>query len=91
MFLAMNAAENGWPLPKICTRRFQFKLSFTERMQAMAADKASFDQKTLCAAIGPDGQICNHEWRQHWGYLCPSGDSLFVPVIESKLPFLITH
>jgi hypothetical protein len=84
-FLAMKSAEYGHAkIPHICTRKFQFKLSLAERTQAMAASKASFEQKQLCA-------VCNCEWRQHWGYLCPSGDSLFVPVIESKLPFLITH
>lgn len=70
----------------ICTNQFKFHLPRVEREQAARADKDSFPPHTVCAV--PD---CGFEWQQHMGYLCPSGDSTFVPLIESDLPFLRTH
>lgn len=90
VFLAEQAvkemAERGifqTTVIKICTLKFQFKLSQREREQAEVADKASWPPKTVCAE-------CDCLWEAHKGYLCPTGDSTFVPVIESKLPFLFT-
>jgi hypothetical protein len=84
---AFNDAVNGRPVTKangVCTLGFQFKLSQREREQAELADKASYPPKTVCA-------VCDCPWEAHAGYLCPTGDSVFVAVIESSLPFVVTH
>lgn len=54
-----------------CFHIFAFKLTKSEREQAMKASKTSYEQDDLCA-------MCGLEWMQHHGYLCPSGDSTFV-------------
>lgn len=65
----------------VCTRKFEFKLSQREREQAMRADKGTFPQRTICAE-------CNCEWVMHTGYLCPTGDSTFLPLLDKHLPFI---
>lgn len=72
--------------PKICTKKFTFKLSKHEREQAAIASKESYPQQTICAQPS-----CGCEWRAHLGYLCPSGDSTFIPDLDSKKPFLYTE
>ena len=67
--------------PPICTLKFEFKLSRHEREQAALADKGSYEPMTVCAA-------CDCEWRSHQGYLCPTGDSTFIPVLDKDLPFV---
>jgi len=66
------------PLPggKVCTMKFKFKLSQSEVEQAKKADKESFPPRTICA-------ICNFTWQQHMGFLCPTGDDTFLPLLES--------
>ena len=63
-------------IPKICTRKFEFHIQGREREQAMLADKGSYEPHTVCI-------LCACEWMQHLGYLCPTGDSLFVPLLET--------
>lgn len=65
----------------VCNMRFQFKLTWAERHYAMKGDKNSFPMHTVCAE-------CAFEWCQHKGFLCPSGDSTFLPLLESDLPYL---
>jgi hypothetical protein len=65
----------------ICMREFKFKLSRVEREQAAKADRETYKPHTICAD-------CDYEWQQHMGYLCPSGDSTFVPLLDSMLPFV---
>lgn len=84
-FMALKAVDLGLKkVMPICTRRFPFKLSLAERIQAMAGDKSSYEQERICA-------ICNCHWKQHWGFLCVTGDSTFVPVLDYQQPFLVTH
>lgn len=82
-----NAADHsdarGINIAKVCTRRFKFRLSEHERVQAMAADKQSYPERTVCIAVDADGNTCGVEWMAHHGYLCPSGDSTFVPLINT--------
>lgn len=66
---------------KVCTLGFQFKLSLREREQAAKADKGSYPQGTICIE-------CMCEWRAHEGYLCPTGDSTFLPLLDADLPFM---
>jgi hypothetical protein len=91
LFLAeqavMDAAAGrpAFPPPGgVCTVGFQFKLSQREREQAASADKGSWPPRQVCAA-------CFCEWQQHEGYLCPTGDSTFVPLLDKDQPFLRTH
>lgn len=65
----------------VCHVKFNFKLSESEREQAAAANKESFDRHIKCA-------VCLGEWQEHMGYLCPSGDSTFMPLLESNLPYI---
>ena len=85
---AINAVLAGSPytirIPKICTLKFEFKLSQREREQAMAASKDAHPARTICAE-------CNCAWEAHAGWLCPTGDSTFMPLVETKLPFLHTQ
>jgi hypothetical protein len=79
---AFLAAQEPWKVNhKICTLKFEFKLSLREREQAEIADKGSWPQTQLCAE-------CDCEWRAHHGYLCPTGDSTFVPLLDKDLPFI---
>jgi hypothetical protein len=85
-FLAQQTLENalrGLPVHPvtICTAGFKFKLSQREREQAAVADKNSYPAKTVCAE-------CDCTWESHMGYLCPTGDSTFVPLLEKDLPFI---
>jgi len=89
VFMAERAVEdavNGYVvnIPKVCTLKFEFKLSQREREQAVLADKGSYPPKTVCAE-------CDTTWEAHMGYLCPTGDSTFVPLLDKDLPFLVTH
>lgn len=68
---------------QVCTKQQSFKLSASEREQAMRAPKDSYPEKIVCAS-------CYYTWQQHHGYLCPSGDDTFVPLLECDLPYLIT-
>lgn len=72
-----------WNQSMVCHNRFRFKLSRVEREQAARADKGSYPMHTICAQ--PD---CAFEWCQHMGYLCPSGDSTFIPLLDKDLPFI---
>lgn len=67
---------------RVCTLKFEFRLSQSEREQAIKADKEMYPQRTTCAN-------CFHYWMQHDGMLCPSGDSTFIPLLEEG--FLHTH
>lgn len=60
----------------VCTRKQNFKLSQYERDQAMAASKESYPQHIVCA-------ICFFEWMNHAGYLCPTGDDTFLPLLDA--------
>jgi hypothetical protein len=87
---ALEAAANrerfvmpGWN-GHVCTLRFVFKLSRREREQAERADKGSYPPKTVCA-------VCDCTWEAHAGYLCPTGDSVFIAVLDKDLPFVVTH
>jgi hypothetical protein len=71
-------------VPRVCTLKFEFKLSQREREQAALADKESYPPKTVCVE-------CDCAWEAHQGYLCPTGDSTFVPLLDKDLPFLRTH
>jgi hypothetical protein len=66
---------------KVCNMRFQFKLSYEERYQASKASKDSYPMHTVCTE-------CGFEWCQHRGYLCPSGDSTFLPLLDCDRPYL---
>jgi hypothetical protein len=68
----------------VCTLQFAFKLSQREREQAALADKGSYPPRTICAE-------CDCYWEAHKGYLCPTGDSTFVPLLDKDQPFLVTH
>lgn len=84
LWLANQDIQNHKSTPrKICTLKFEFKLSRAEREQAVKADKNAYPQHQECAK-------CYCEWMAHIGYLCPSGDSTFVPLFDSKKPFLVT-
>ena len=67
----------------VCTVKFAFRLSKHEREQATKAAKSTYPQRTICL-------ICNCEWRAHTGFLCPTGDSTFVPDLDNRKPFLYT-
>lgn len=60
----------------ICTEKFVFKLTRSEMEQAMVASKDSYPQRTECIECGMD-------WLMHKGYLCPDGNSTFVPLVNS--------
>jgi hypothetical protein len=81
--LGHDIREKGFSRRSICHLQFLFRLSPWEREQAMAAYKASFPPRSTCA-------VCYCSWEAHWGMLCPTGDSTFELLLESKLPFLIT-
>jgi hypothetical protein len=72
------------PLRQICTLKFEFKLSQREREQAEKADKGSWQPHVICVN-------CDCEWMAHSGYLCPTGDSTFLPLLDKDLPMLFTH
>jgi hypothetical protein len=61
---------------QVCTKRFTFQLSQREREQAIKADKESYPQWTVCV-------MCGAWWCQHKGYLCVTGDSTFLPYLET--------
>ena len=62
-------------VPYICKQQFRFKLSLNDREQAAKFDnKTQYENRALCA-------VCFYEWMEHTGYLCPTGDSTFVPAI----------
>jgi hypothetical protein len=61
---------------RICTRRFTFRIQGKEREQAMMADKNSWAAHDVCIE-------CGCEWMQHFGWLCPTGDTLFVKLIDT--------
>lgn len=67
----------------VCTLKFEFKLSKREREQAELADKGSYAPRTMCA-------VCYCYWEAHSGYLCPSGDSTFLPYLYERQPMLFT-
>jgi hypothetical protein len=83
LWMAAEAAKSGHESNKVCTLKFEFRLSKREREQAVLADKESYPPMTICAE-------CWCDWRAHEGYLCPTGDSTFVPDLDSKKPFLFT-
>jgi hypothetical protein len=79
-----NLRKQGNILPGysgICTMGFGFKLSLREREQASRASKDAYPMHTVCIE-------CGMEWCQHTGYLCPSGDSTFIPLLECDMPLL---
>lgn len=82
LWLAEQAKLYGKLPVNVCTCRFTFKLSQRERDQAEKATKTSYPQMTVCAE-------CGLEWRGHSGYLCPDGDSTFVPLLDSSQPFIV--
>jgi len=61
---------------KICNEFFPSRLSRSEIDQARAADKDSFPSQTVCA-------VCFEIWMAHTGYLCPNGQTLFVPLLTA--------
>jgi hypothetical protein len=61
---------------RICTRKFHFKIRGREREQAMKADKMAWRPHDVCV-------MCGCDWQQHMGWLCPTGDTLFVKLIET--------
>lgn len=73
----------GPPHGGTCTRRFTFMLNQAEREQAQKAPKDSFEPWIMCA-------VCYYNWQQHEGFLCPSGDSTFIPLLDNQQPFLVT-
>ena len=74
--------RKNYKLPRhVCTVKFNFKLSKHEREQAERADKASYPPRTVCAE-------CYCYWEAHSGYLCPTGDSTFLPLLDKDLPFI---
>lgn len=83
LWLVQRDIAEGKTPHKVCTLKFEFKLSKREREQAVLADKGSYPPMTVCAE-------CWCDWRAHEGYLCPTGDSTFVPDLDSKKPFLFT-
>jgi hypothetical protein len=80
----LEAARTGsfaHAVPRVCTVGFQFKLPQREREQAATADKNSFAPKTVCA-------VCTCHWEAHQGYLCPTGDSTFVLLLDKDLAYI---
>jgi hypothetical protein len=65
----------------VCTRKFNFKLPLQERIQAASAARDSYEPRRVCVN-------CACTWEQHWGFLCPNGDSVFVPLLDKDLPYL---
>jgi hypothetical protein len=61
----------------ICTERFIFPISRSEREQAGRANPDSYPGTIVCAE-------CGCIWWQHIGYLCPDGISTFLPLIEGN-------
>ena len=59
----------------ICIRSFKFKIPKAEREAAARADRGAYPPRTRCA-------VCYADWEQHMGYLCPSGDSVFIPFVN---------
>jgi hypothetical protein len=87
---AMEGRKSTFNRLSVCHHRFNFQLSEREREIAscvgMGRDKAialmsEYDRWDKCA-------VCFEEWQSHLGYLCPSGDSTFVKLVKSKLPYL---
>lgn len=74
--LVRNGVRLNGLLATLCTQQMNFKLSEHERAQASIADKASYPPRTICAE-------CFYEWEEHMGYLCPSGDSTFIPLLNA--------
>jgi hypothetical protein len=77
------AAQSGTH-QNVCTLKFEFKLSQREREQAAAAYKGTFPPQTECAE-------CGCTWQAHQGMLCPTGDSVFLPLLDKDRPMLFTH
>lgn len=76
------AAQEPWRTDhKVCLLKFEFKLSQREREQAEKADHGSWPQNQVCAE-------CECDWRAHSGYLCPTGDTTFVPLLDKDLPYI---
>lgn len=65
-----------------CRKQMKFKLTQSEREQAAKADPESFPSHITCGE-------CGFAWMNHLGYLCPSGDSTFIPMLPQG--FLVTH
>jgi hypothetical protein len=63
------------PGQRICHNQFVFKIPRAEREAAARADRGAYPPRTRCA-------VCYADWEQHMGYLCPSGDSIFVPFVN---------
>lgn len=66
----------GGFLPTLCTQQMKFQLSAEEREQAAKADRGSFPPHVVCA-------MCLHTWEGHMGFLCPTGDSTFVVMLDA--------
>lgn len=61
---------------KMCMNWFASRLSQREIAQAVAADKKAYERSTRCAS-------CLEIWLSHEGFLCPNGETLFVPLIAN--------
>lgn len=64
----------GWRKGLPCMEFFKSRLSQLEIDQARAASKDAFAGTTRCAT-------CLEIWWSHDGYLCPNGETVFVPLI----------
>jgi hypothetical protein len=69
-------AQAQVPIIKVCKQEFKFNLSPQEREQATKACRDAYPQGfiSMCAN-------CGSYWEQHHGFLCPTGDSIFVLLI----------
>jgi hypothetical protein len=76
------AREGMKSINDLCTVPMTFKLSEREREQASKADRSSYPPHIVCA-------VCNYTWESHLGYLCPTGDDTFIPLLD--VGFLHTH
>jgi hypothetical protein len=66
----------------VCSEKFIFRISKAEQEQARAASKELYPQKQYCLN-------CAMMYMQHWGVLCPDGNSTFLPLIQTEGPHLI--
>lgn len=92
VLLATEAAINNpnGHIPPVCHVRFNFRLSEREREQATVGCN-TFEGRVRYMDMHPRHAkcaVCFCDWQEHMGYLCPSGDSVFVLLLESKLPYL---
>ena len=82
MLVRTGSVIEGKLVVSACRKQMNFKLSQDERDQAAKAPRDSFPPHIVCGS-------CFFTFEQHRGFLCPTGDDTFIPLLDQG--FLITH